>query len=118
MKIALIVASVGLSAVANICLRYAMRNVEFELSLAWLLRTFTTPAFIAGFACQALGFIAWLAVLARVQVSIAYPFQALGYLFASMLAWMLLGENISPLNAFGLALVCCGVLVLAFAARG
>ena len=112
MMMALILLSVALNALAQIFLRYGMRNAEFEMSLAWVLHKAISPGVLAGLTCYAVSIILWLAVLSRVQVSIAYPFQALGYVFASLVAWRFLGEGMTSLNILGLSLICAGVLVL------
>ncbi len=118
MNIALIILSVCLNAMAQIFLRHAMRDVDFQFAFAWFMRILLSPGIIAGFVCYAVSILIWLAVLARVQVSLAYPFQAFGYVFASTLAWALLGEQITLINAIGLAFVCIGVIILAFAHVG
>ena len=116
MTVALILLSVGLNALAQIFLRAAMREAEIVWSLGWLLGKALSPAMLGGLACYALSIFLWLAVLARVQVSVAYPFQALGYVFAAVVAWRFLGEGVSALNLLGLGLICAGVVVLARAA--
>lgn len=108
----LILLSVGLNAIAQVIMRQGMRGVEFEMSLGWLFARMLSPGVMGGMLCYLLSFFLWLVVLSRVQVSVAYPFQALGYVFASLVAWRFLGEGMTLLNIAGLALVCTGVLVL------
>ena len=93
-----------------------MRGASVEWSLGWLVGKAFSPAMLGGLLCYAVSIFLWLAVLARVQVSIAYPFQALGYVFASLVAWRFLGEGITALNLLGLGLICAGVVVLSRAA--
>ena len=112
----LLVSSVGLNAMAQVFLRSAMRNTSSDLivtSLSWWWDRLTSWGVLAGLGCYVVSFILWLIVLSKVQVSIAYPFQALGYVFASIIAWRVLGEGLTPLNVLGIALICAGVVVLA-----
>ncbi len=110
-----ILLSVGLNALAQVFLRHGMRGAEFTMSLQWLLGKAFSLSILGGMACYAVSIVLWLTVLSRVQVSLAYPFQALGYVFASTVAWRFLGEGMSFLNILGLALICAGVVILSWA---
>ena len=112
MTTVLLLFSVGLNAMAQIFLRYGMKDADFQPSLAWVVSKMLSPGILGGLACYAVSIVLWLAVLSKVQVSIAYPFQALGYVFASLVAWRFLGEGMTLLNVLGLALICAGVAVL------
>ena len=112
MMTALLLLSVGLNALAQIFLRHGMKDSDFQASFGWLVGKLLTPGILGGMACYLVSIVLWLAVLSRVQVSIAYPFQALGYVFASLVAWRFLGEGMTLLNVLGLALICAGVAVL------
>lgn len=117
MTFSLLILSVGLNAMAQVFLRHAMRNTDtdpdFAMSITWWWDRVTSFGVLAGLACYFFSIILWLIVLSKVQVSIAYPFQALGYVFASVVAWRVLGEGLTPLNILGIVLICAGVVVLA-----
>ncbi len=102
----------GLNALAQIFLRHGIKDSDFQASFGWLVGMLLTPGIIGGMTCYLVSIVLWLAVLSRVQVSIAYPFQSLGYVFASLVAWRFLGEGMTLLNVLGLALICAGVAVL------
>jgi multidrug transporter EmrE-like cation transporter len=55
--------------------------------------------------------ITWFLALSRLQVSIAYPLQAIGYLIVSLAAASIFKEQISLLNWFGLFLILGGVIL-------
>ncbi|MGR3913288.1 MAG: EamA family transporter [Gammaproteobacteria bacterium] len=112
MTLTLILISVGLNALAQVLLRAGMKDAEFHWSFGWALGQALSPGVIGGLMCYGVSIVLWLAVLSRVQVSLAYPFQALGYVFASLVAWRFLGEGMGALNVLGLALICAGVVVL------
>ena len=112
-----ILLSVALNALAQVLLRHGMSAAGDSPPLVWWSLAswwgkVASPGVLGGFACYAVSIVLWLLVLSRVQVSIAYPFQALGYVFASLVAWRFLGEGITWTNGIGLALICAGVLVL------
>jgi multidrug transporter EmrE-like cation transporter len=113
----LIIVSVSLNALAQVVLRKAMltasslppvsQPLHLGLALAgnvWLL---------AGMACYAASIGLWLVVLARVQVSIAYPMLSIGYIIAAVLGFMFLGESVGVARVIGIALICGGVVLVA-----
>jgi len=113
---ALIVVSVSLNALAQVALRKAMlaagvlppisQPVDLGLALVgnvWLW---------AGMACYGASIGLWLAVLARVQVSVAYPMLSIGYVIAAVLGVMFLGETVGVARIAGIGLICLGVLLI------
>ena len=72
----------------------------------------TSLPFWAGMACYAVSIVVWLFVLSRLQVSLAYPFQAAGYILGSVIAWVFLGEVVKPINMLGLVLIFFGLVCL------
>jgi multidrug transporter EmrE-like cation transporter len=55
----------------------------------------------------------WLFVLARVDVSLAYPFVGLGFILTMLLGWLIRGEILSVNRVAGTALIVMGVVLLA-----
>lgn len=55
--------------------------------------------------------ITWFVALSRLQVSVAYPLQALGYLVVSLAAAYLFKEDINFFNWLGLFLILAGVIL-------
>ena len=66
----------------------------------------------AGMGCYVISIGLWLAVLGRLEVSVAYPMLSIGYIVASILGVMLLGEHVGAARAAGIALICAGVFVI------
>lgn len=54
----------------------------------------------------------WVWILTRVPLSRAYPFIALAFVFTPMLAFLILGESISPRYFVGVAFILAGLMVL------
>ena len=113
-----IVVSVTLSSLAQIMLKHGMSTplVQTALQQAWPTAAYavlTNMFIIGGLALYALGAIVWLAVLARIDVSMAYPFVALGFLLTMILAILTLGEAVSATRMLGTVLIAAGALLVA-----
>jgi drug/metabolite transporter (DMT)-like permease len=63
--------------------------------------------------CYGMGFLVWLVVLAKADVSYAYPMISLGYVFTALLAWLLLGEHVTATRFVGILITCLGVFIIA-----
>jgi drug/metabolite transporter (DMT)-like permease len=72
----------------------------------------TSPLVIGGLAIFLLSALAWLATLARVPLSVAYPFNALGYLLIVGASVALLHEKASLLTWVGSLVVVSGLLIV------
>lgn len=68
---------------------------------------------LAGLSFYVLSFGIWIGVLARLQVSVAYPLLSLGYVFGAIAAYYLLGEPLGAAKIFGIGLILAGVVVVA-----
>jgi multidrug transporter EmrE-like cation transporter len=80
--------------------------------LPTLIRAFTNPFVLAGFALIFGGSIFWLAVISRVDLSWAYPMLSLGYVLVVATSWLLLREQVSPLRLIGVFVICFGVYLV------
>ena len=66
---------------------------------------------ILGFMLYGLGAIVWLSVLAKWDVSKAYPIVGLGFLMSAAVGFAM-GEPVTLLRLFGVLLIVTGVLVV------
>ena len=115
----LIISSVCLSAIAQVVLKAGMsgsavvsafaRDTPADVALAIM----AEPLVWLGLTLYAVGAVVWLFVLAKVNVSLAYPFVGLGFLMTMVFAIAFLGEAITPVRAVGTCLVAGGVLLVA-----
>ena len=95
----LILLDVFLNVTGQLSLKYGMAKIgNFSLSLSTLPPVFLNAAtnvhVLFGLLCYGLGFMVWLIVLSKAEVSYAYPMISLGYVFTAILARML-GIHIS-----------------------
>jgi drug/metabolite transporter (DMT)-like permease len=111
----LILTSVSLNAVAQVVLRKAMLLAPpltpaepLKLALQFLIN----PYLWAGLCCYALSIGLWLAVLAKVQVSLAYPMLSVGYIVAAVLGAVFLHESLSSHRVLGIGVICIGVFLI------
>lgn len=71
-----------------------------------------SPQVVGGLALYALGAIVWLFVLAKVDVSFAYPFVGLGFILTMLLGWWWLNEPVDLTRVVGTLLVASGVFLV------
>jgi drug/metabolite transporter (DMT)-like permease len=116
--LSLILLDVALNVVGQLSLKFGMSKMgNFSLSLPSLSSVFAraaiNPYIILGVVCYGTGFLVWLVVLAKAEVSYAYPMISLGYVFTAILAWQLLGEHVTIFRIAGILVTCLGVFIIA-----
>jgi len=115
----LILVSVAMSAVAQVLLKTGMSQPTVVASMTdgrWnniAVKVATNGWVIVGLALYVVSAILWLAVLARVQVSFAFPFVGLGFVITMLLGWWLMGDNLGVQRIAGTMLVVGGVVLIA-----
>jgi len=75
-------------------------------------RIFFSPLIMAGLSVYFCGVFFWLYGLSKVDLSLAYPFVSVSYIFIVIMSWLFLGENISIMRWIGVSTICIGVLLL------
>jgi len=119
MVMVLIVVSVAMSSIAQLLLKFGMDSASVRHAIAeeglWpaAFTIGTNPLVLSGLAIYFLGAVVWLFVLSRIQLSYAYPFVALGFVFTAILARLFLDESFTAPKIIGTLLIISGVLVLA-----
>ena len=115
----LIFTSVAISALAQIALKAGMaspsvqRAIHGDGSRAGLVLEIMFNPFVAvGLFFYASSAAVWLLVLARVQVSFAYPFVALGFVLTALLGRMAFHDTFSAGKIIGTLLIFAGVIVM------
>jgi multidrug transporter EmrE-like cation transporter len=74
---------------------------------------FTSPLILFGLVLYGIGALAWIAVLARLNLSFAYPLLALNFVLIAIISRFFLGEAIPTMRWLGIAVICAGILVVA-----
>ena len=114
----LILLDVFLNVTGQLSLKYGMTKIgNFSLSLSTLppvfLKAATNLHVLFGLLCYGLGFMVWLIVLSKAEVSYAYPLISLGYILTAILAWALFGEALNENRLVGILTICLGVFLIA-----
>jgi multidrug transporter EmrE-like cation transporter len=116
-----IISSVLLNALAQILLKAGMKqfgNIELKNNIInTSVSIVLNPYIITGFISYGVSIILWLWVLSKVDVSLAYPFQALGYIVVTILAWLIFQEDITLTRIIALMFISIGLIILAFSGR-
>ena len=114
-SVALLLFAVASAATGQVMLKHGMqiasaRAADSGGSLA--LRAATSPWVLLGLVVFGVSAVAWLAALARVPLSVAYPFNALGYIVILTASVVLLHERANVLTWVGSLLVVSGLLIV------
>ncbi len=115
----LIVVSVWLSALAQVCLKMGMSGGAVVSALneggIWQIAISIIQSgwVLTGFFLYGVGAILWLFVLARVEVSYAYPFVGIGFIFTMVLGKIFLGDQITAIRITGTLFVIIGLAMVA-----
>jgi drug/metabolite transporter (DMT)-like permease len=117
--ICLTLACVLATAAAQIFLKVGVsgRALQAELhggeTASFLVRALLNPWVLAGLALYVISTVVWLIVLGRVNVSYAYPFVSLGFVFTAAYAYFGLHEPMAPARIAGVVLIMGGVYLVA-----
>ncbi len=115
--IPLILAGVLLNAFAQILLKKGMLSIgyfEFNVQTFFpIIKKVTVNSYIlSGLASYVISVAIWLLVLARVEVSYAYPFLSVGYVVVTLVGYFIFQENLSWMRVIAISVIVVGVLLL------
>lgn len=116
-NILLILSSVTLNALAQLFIRQGMIvrgkfTFGFEQVFSLVLGIFTNIYLLAGMFSYGISILLWMAVLSKVNVSLAYPFLSIGYIITAVLAYFIFNEPLTWQKIIGILIICVGVFVL------
>jgi len=118
-NLAVLLFAVALAALGQLVLKYGMTLAQqhaHESGRSLAIVAVTSPWILGGltiFGCSA---VAWLITLSRVPLSLAYPFNALGYLVILTASVLFLHERVNAWTWFGTMLVSAGLVVVVMTA--
>jgi multidrug transporter EmrE-like cation transporter len=117
--IVLILSGVSLSAIAQVVLKLGASGPRVQSLLAdkasptYLLAAMAGNAYLwLGLMLYGLSALIWLLVLARVDVSFAYPFVGIGFILTMLFGAIFLSEAVGPIRILGTLLVVFGVMLV------
>jgi drug/metabolite transporter (DMT)-like permease len=111
--------SVALTALAQICLKVGVGDPELQMLLAekawpaFMAQAVISPWVLLGLFGYVVSTVTWLLVLARADLSAAYPFVSLAFVATSLYGYLALHEPLGAARLSGIALIVGGVLLVA-----
>lgn len=84
-------------------------NVTLSNVLEFTSRITSSPWLWIGVLFYLLNFFLWIALLSRVDLSIAFPMSSLTYIIVPFLAILFLGEYVAPVRWAGILFIIIGV---------
>lgn len=73
----------------------------------------TSPWVLTGLTLYGIGAVAWIAVLARLDLSLAYPLLALNFILITLTSRLFLGETVPTMRWIGMLVICIGIVIVA-----
>lgn len=110
--------SILLSSIAQITLKLGMSQpsvlqVMGETAFIPLFKAIITNFYvIAGLGLYFSSAAVWLFVLAKLDVSIAYPFVGIGFIITMLLAYFINGEPLTVMKVAGTIMITTGILLI------
>jgi multidrug transporter EmrE-like cation transporter len=114
-NVGLVLFAVALAAVGQVMLKHGMQVATSRASAtrgSLVISAATSPWVLIGLVVFAVSAAAWLAALSRVPLSVAYPFNALGYLGILTASILILHERANLLTWAGSLLVVTGLIIV------
>ena len=117
-NVALVLFAVSTAAVGQVMLKHGMQVATSRASRSHgslAVSAATSPWVLLGLLVFAISAVVWLAALSRVPLSVAYPFNALGYLGILTASILVLHERANILTWMGSLLVVSGLVIVVLA---
>ncbi|MBW4554981.1 MAG: EamA family transporter [Trichormus sp. ATA11-4-KO1] len=87
-------------------------KVSIDNAVSHIIRIITIPELMGGLAFYALGALAYILLLTRVNLSIAGPSVSLVYVFSVLLGYFLFKESVPITRIVGLSFIMGGVILV------
>jgi drug/metabolite transporter (DMT)-like permease len=120
-NLAVLLVAVGLAAVGQLLLKHGMTLAQTAArheGRPLALMAAKSPWILFGLVVFALSAVAWLLTLSRVPLSVAYPFNALGYIVILAISVLVLDERANVWTWLGTGLVAGGLVLVVTMAPG
>jgi multidrug transporter EmrE-like cation transporter len=113
-SLGLVLVSVTLSAIAQVAFKFGVASTPSSAARALLgpLSVLLSPGVLGGLAIYGIATLLWLAALARVELSQAYPFVGIGFVLTTLAGWWLFDDKITTTRVFGIAFIALGTVLV------
>lgn len=115
--LAILALTIALEVSGQLCFKVGLGGVSSAQSAqpVWL-KVATTPLIWAGVAAYAIELAAWLFILSRLPLSVAFPAGSLSYCGIALASRFVLNEPVSRQRWIGTVLVAIGVAIVSMTA--
>ena len=116
----LVLSAVALAATGQLMLKHGMQLATARAHSSHgslVIAAATTPWVLLGLVVFAVSAVAWLGALSRVPLSVAYPFNALGYIVILGASVLVLHERANVLTWAGSLLVVSGLIIVVLSVK-
>lgn len=106
-----------LTVYGQIVLKWRLNQLDalpelFTAKLAFLLKAVFDPYIFSSFFSAFLASLAWMAALKEFELSKAYPFMSLSFVFVMVLSYWLFKESVSTQKIIGSVLIVAGIYLV------
>ena len=108
----LLLGSVACDVAGQVCFKLGVGHETDDDAPSLLHKVLHSPWIALGVTVYALEFVLWFAALSRTQLSIAFPFTALGYVGVVLASRYILNERISLRRWAGIGTIVVGVVLV------
>jgi multidrug transporter EmrE-like cation transporter len=118
-NVLLLITSIGLAVAGQIAMKAGMNKVgeikssDLKHPGELIGRVVKSAWAVIGVLLYAISAVFWLVVLSRVNLSVAYPIVAVGYVVVVFYSWLVFKEPVKWFSWVGLALIVIGVVITA-----
>ncbi|MGI6776624.1 MAG: SMR family transporter [Acetivibrionales bacterium] len=112
----MVILSILTSALGQVTLKWGTLSVDKSPSdsiFRTMLKYFTNIHIICGIALYGLSMTIWILAISKIQLSVAYPMVAFGYIIVTALSYFMFHEPLSKMKVAGLATIVLGVIMIA-----
>lgn len=104
--LSLLIGVIFLLAIGQVLFKFASANVKISEP-----RSFLTMWFCIALAVYGIATLGWVMVLARVPLSVAFPFYGLAFLLVPIMAKLFLNEPLRPQSLVGGGVILVGIAI-------
>ena len=114
----MIFGAVVIGAIGQLCIKSGVNQIGYiEVDLLQnpvrtLYMILSTPLILVAIPLYAAGYLLWVIVLSRHNLSFAYPLLALNFVLVPLASRLLLGETVEMRQWVGIGLIMVGVVVV------
>jgi multidrug transporter EmrE-like cation transporter len=118
-NVLLLILSIGLAVAGQLSMKAGMNKVgeiksqDLKHPVDLIGRVVKSAWAVIGLLLYAISAVFWLVVLSRVNLSVAYPIVAAGYVVVVFYSWLVFKEPVRWFSWVGLALIVIGVIITA-----